>query len=186
MMTAGKTYIEKIRRLHQQLGISEARVRLAGLPLQPECLDLCDAGQDIFGRAQLMSRETLDAWQKMQAAAKREHVNLLLVSAFRGADYQHQLIERKLEQGQQLDEILQVNAPPGYSEHHTGSALDLTTDNCPALTEAFDQTPAFRWLTARAAEFGFVMSFPRGNPHGIAYEPWHWAKRGIAGQDKTR
>ncbi|NND57300.1 MAG: D-alanyl-D-alanine carboxypeptidase family protein, partial [Xanthomonadales bacterium] len=37
---------------------------------------------------------------------------------------------------------------------------------------------AFAWLTAHAKQFGFRMSFPRGNPHGVAYEPWHWAWRG--------
>ncbi|HEX7917653.1 D-alanyl-D-alanine carboxypeptidase family protein, partial [Rudaea sp.] len=39
-------------------------------------------------------------------------------------------------------------------------------------------SPAFAWLTKNAGTFGFAMSYPRGNPHALAYEPWHWCWRG--------
>jgi D-alanyl-D-alanine carboxypeptidase len=38
----------------------------------------------------------------------------------------------------------------------------------------FEQTAAFAWLTAHAHEFGFRLSYPRGNEWGFQYEPWHW------------
>ena len=97
-----------------------------------------------------------------------------LVSAFRSLNYQRQIFERKLSQGELLAQILRVNAAPGYSEHHTGCAVDLTTDGCPPLTEAFEHTAAFAWLVARAKDFGFTMTYPRGNKFGLIYEPWHW------------
>ena len=38
------------------------------------------------------------------------------------------------------------------------------------------------WLVANAVRFGFALSYPRDNPHGIAYEPWHWCwQRGARG-----
>jgi LAS superfamily LD-carboxypeptidase LdcB len=85
-----------------------------------------------------------------------------------------QIWDRKLAAGQTVAQILTVSAPPGYSEHHTGRALDLTAAGCEPLTEAFEALPAFTWLAAQAEQFGFVMSYPRNNPHGVVYEPWHW------------
>jgi D-alanyl-D-alanine carboxypeptidase len=40
--------------------------------------------------------------------------------------------------------------------------------------ESFEHTEAFAWLQGHAAAYGFRMSYPRGNVHGISYEPWHW------------
>jgi D-alanyl-D-alanine carboxypeptidase len=73
-----------------------------------------------------------------------------------------------------LDDILAVNTAPGFSEHHSGRALDLSTPGEAAAEESFESTSAFAWLCAHAARFGFVLSYPRDNPHGIVYEPWHW------------
>ena len=66
---------------------------------------------------------------------------------------------------------------PGFSEHHTGRALDLSTPGSEPLSEAFDQTAAFDWLNTHARRFEFSMSYPRNNTTGINYEPWHWACR---------
>jgi D-alanyl-D-alanine carboxypeptidase len=70
-----------------------------------------------------------------------------------------------------------VSALPGYSEHHTGRAIDITTPDFKPLTEEFEHSSAFKWLTQRANEFGFTMTYPRNNEFGIAYEPWHWTLR---------
>ena len=61
------------------------------------------------------------------------------------------------------------------TEHHTGRAVDVMTPGGPILEEAFEDTDAFRWLARHACRFGFRLSYPRGNAHGFAYEPWHWA-----------
>jgi LAS superfamily LD-carboxypeptidase LdcB len=65
--------------------------------------------------------------------------------------------------------------PPGHSQHHAGIAVDLGTPGNATLLEDFEQTPAFLWLHAHAHEFGFSLTYPRGNSSGLAYEPWHWA-----------
>ena len=93
--------------------------------------------------------------------------------AHRSHAYQLGIFRRKLARGQRLEDILAVNAAPGYSEHHGGRALDIGTPGEPPAEESFEATPEFDWLTAKAARFGFSMSYPRGNPHGIVYEPWH-------------
>ncbi|HEY4556327.1 MAG TPA: D-alanyl-D-alanine carboxypeptidase family protein, partial [Lysobacter sp.] len=92
-------------------------------------------------------------------------------------DYQLGIFERKLARGLGLAQILTVNAAPGYSEHHSGYALDIGAPGEPPAEESFEGTPAFGWLRAHADGHGFVMSYPRDNPHGIVYEPWHWCYR---------
>ena len=69
-----------------------------------------------------------------------------------------------------------MNAAPGYSQHHTGCAVDIATPGSRPLTEEFEESEAFAWLGNRAAEFGFSMTYPRDNPQGFIYEPWHWAR----------
>ena len=110
----------------------------------------------------------------MHDAAARDDITLQIVSAFRSVEYQLGIIKRKVERGLSMDEILRVSAVPGYSEHHSGRAFDLTTPNFAALEEEFEKSPAFAWLSTNAKLYGFTMSYPRDNPHGIAYEPWHW------------
>jgi D-alanyl-D-alanine carboxypeptidase len=114
-------------------------------------------------------------WQQMVEAASKDAVRLLIVSGFRSVDYQAELIRRKLDDGQAIDEILTVNAAPGFSQHHTGAAVDIASPGSRPLTEEFDQSEAFLWLTQNAARFGFSMTYPRENPWGFVYEPWHWA-----------
>jgi D-alanyl-D-alanine carboxypeptidase len=160
-----------------ELGIPPDYAERCGLPLQAEAAELCSIGPDIFNREQRLLPAAAEAWQAMLAAAAGEAIELQVVSAFRSVDYQADLLRRKLEQGQCLSEILLVSAAPGYSEHHSGRALDLTTPGYAPLENEFEQSEAFAWLTAQAGRFGFVLSFPRDNPHGIAYEPWHWAWR---------
>ena len=96
------------------------------------------------------------------------------ISGYRSHDYQLGIFERKLGRGQSVDEILAVNAAPGFSEHHSGRALDIGTPGEPPAEDTFEATAAFGWLRDNAAADGFVLSYPRDNPHGIAYEPWHW------------
>ena len=93
---------------------------------------------------------------------------------FLATNYQLGIFERKLARGQQVEDILAVNAAPGFSEHHSGLALDIGAPDEPPAEASFERTPAFEWLGERAGDHGLAMSYPRDNPHGIVYEPWHW------------
>lgn len=167
-------YQAKIQSIHRQLGIADGYASRCGLDLQQECTTLVSAGLDVFGRERLMEARALVAWQAMKTAAQQDRIELQLVSAYRSAEYQQAIFSRKLAAGQSLEEILAVNAAPGFSEHHTGQALDLGCPDYEHLCEEFENSPAFGWLSRHAAGFGFTLSFPRDNPYGVLYEPWHW------------
>ena len=66
--------------------------------------------------------------------------------------------------------------PPGYSEHNCGLAADLNSPEHTDLTEGFENTEAFRWLSAHAVEYGFILRYPKNAEAvtEITYEPWHW------------
>ena len=161
------------QRLHL-LGIDDGYAERTGLSLvaEPDWLDL--AGFDRYRRPLWLHVNAARAWRHMQAAAQREDVVLQAISGYRSHDYQLGIFERKFARGQAVEEILAVNAAPGYSEHHSGFALDVGAPGEPAAEESFEATDAFAWLAANAARHGFAMSYPRENPHGIVYEPWHW------------
>ena len=167
-------YLTRIVALHAALGIPKGHPQLQSLPLCKEAALLAPLGLDAFGRDQFAEPAAASAWRIMQAAASTDGIVLQLASAFRSVDYQVVLIQRKLAQGLSIDNILQVSAAPGHSEHHTGRALDVTTPNSNALEESFENTAAFAWLVLHAQRFGFHLSYPRDNPTGIIYEPWHW------------
>jgi D-alanyl-D-alanine carboxypeptidase len=138
-------------------------------------------GYDTQNRPQWLSPRAARAWTRMRDAAARDGVELQIVSAFRSVEHQLGILKRKLERGLDIVEILRVSAAPGYSEHHSGRALDITTPGCAALEEEFERSSAFAWLSANAQRFDFRLSYPRGNPHGIAYEPWHWCWKTSSG-----
>lgn len=115
--------------------------------------------------------------ETMLARSQAAGVSLGVISGFRTLeDQQYLFFEIKAERGQNTETRAEVSAPPGYSEHHTGFAVDFVDLTQPAteLNETFEQTPAFRWLEENAAYYGFEMSFPKGNNQTVAYEPWHW------------
>lgn len=128
-----------------------------------------------------LHRDAAAALLAMQRDAARSGVDLVVLSAFRSVALQNDLFFGvKSERNQSARQRAMVSAPPGFSEHSTGYAVDLGDGREPAtnLSPAFDQTPAFAWLQAHAARYHFILSFPRGNAQGVSYEPWHWRFEG--------
>jgi D-alanyl-D-alanine carboxypeptidase len=118
-----------------------------------------------------------NAFLRMQDAAKADGVNLVPLSAYRSIeDQQYLFFEVKSIRGQDTSTRAEVSAPPGYSEHHTGYAVDIGdgTDPESNLSISFEDTEAFRWLQENASHYSFELSFLPNNEQGIAYEPWHW------------
>ncbi|CAD0360136.1 M15 family metallopeptidase [Xanthomonas sp. WHRI 8391] len=167
--------IDGLQRRLAQLGIAQDDyVSQTGLMLIAEPSVLQHAGRDRFGRPLWLSHGAARAWHRMRIDAARTGVLLDAISGYRSHDYQLGIFERKFARGLTLAQILAVNAAPGFSEHHSGDALDIGTPSEPPAEDAFEATPAFAWLRTHAAQFGFRLSYPRDNPHGIVYEPWHW------------
>lgn len=160
-----------------RLGLDAGYSQRHGLPLVPEPSWLALAGFDRWQRPLWLLPQAAAGWRGMQAAAATDGIRLEAISGYRSHAHQLGIFRRKLARGQELAQILSVNAAPGYSEHHSGRALDIGTPGQPPAEESFEATPAFAWLCKNAAAFGFHLSYPRDNPHGIVYEPWHWCLR---------
>ena len=170
-----RRYLHRVSVINSDLEIGKDFLAKMSMPVQWEASGLVSIGPDIYQRDQRMIPGAAKAWCSMVESAASDQVVLQAVSAFRSLDYQAGIIRRKLESGQCIQDILCVSAAPGYSEHHTGRAIDVTTPGFAVLEEEFEQSEAFSWLTRYAVRFGFSLSFPRGNPFGVIYEPWHWA-----------
>ena len=171
----GELPLHRLQERLDALGIdADAYEARTGLALVAEPDWLAFAGFDRYRRALWLRIDAARAWLRMHDAAARDDVLLDAISGYRSHDYQLGIFDRKLARGLSIDDILAVNAAPGYSEHHGGCALDIGTPGEPPAEESFEATPAFEWLQAHAGGNGFAMSYPRGNPHGIVHEPWHW------------
>jgi D-alanyl-D-alanine carboxypeptidase len=135
-----------------------------------------------YGTPILLDKQAAEYFGKMQQAAKNEGIGLQAVSGFRSYEDQRKLFDRQVQRrGSQRSAAL-LSAPPGFSEHHTGYAMDIgdVNNEKDILSLAFEQSKAFFWLN-----YGFEMSFPKGNPMGVSYEPWHWRFVGSTEAMKT-
>lgn len=165
--------------LHASLGLPADYAARRRLPPQtePDLSTLVTIAHTTDDRPIQLTPAAAAAWADMHLAALGAGLTLIPVSGFRSIARQAEIIRGHLASGRALDEILTLVAAPGYSEHHTGRAIDITAPDDPPLAEGFALTTAFAWLSGHASSFGFHLSFPRDNPHGIAYEPWHWCWR---------
>lgn len=158
-----------LNKLKKYIHASSSNHSLINLPAR-----LKPAGKDMFNRDFKLHPLALKAWIKMQKQAHKQGVNLQVISAFRSLSYQNQLIIKKMNNGLKLDDILKVNTLAGFSEHHSGCAIDIGSKDCAVLETEFEDTLAFKWLNKNAHQFGFYLSYPKNNNLGIIYEPWHW------------
>lgn len=174
MIRSKSLYPQSIMNALSRLNIDPMYCHERQLPFFEEAPKLESLGHDVFEREQQATPETVKAFQAMCDAAQKDNIQLQLISAYRGFAYQTRLIENKIANGLALDDILKVNAPPGFSEHHSGCALDLSCEGYPPLESNFAESPAFQWLTQNAHLFGFSLSYPENNPTEFCFEPWHW------------
>ena len=116
---------------------------------------------------------------EMFDVAKRDGVNLFVVSAYRSVKKQTQnfnnSVERLKREGyaeqEAYNQTIRYIALPGTSEHSIGLAVDINS-----LQEDFDQTSEFKWLKENCYKYGFILRYPK-NKEGVtkvAYEPWHY------------
>ena len=113
----------------------------------------------------------------MVAAARADGIRLQPLSGFRTEEEQSFLFfEIRESRKQDLAERAAVSAPPGYSEHHTGYAIDIGDATQPGthVSESFETTAAFKWLQDNASAYSFELSFEGGTDAAVSYEPWHW------------
>ncbi len=167
-------YYRYIAGVHQWLGVPRSVVEETRLVLQREAAELVPIGRDRFGRTHYLAPEAAAAWHRLRLAAGEAGIEFVVISSFRSAEYQARLARRHMEEGRVPELLFRAIALPGYSEHHTGCALDLASEEHPKLSQEFREAPAYAWLREHAAGFGFRESYPPGNRKGIMPEPWHW------------
>ena len=138
--------------------------------------------------AQSFDMRAADALNALLRDAERDGTPLYLVSAYRTIGRQKALFERKtaafeaegLPRAEAERQAAQWVARPGQSEHNLGLAADIVSadwyTNHNDLTADFAQTPAYAWLTAHCADYGFILRYPRGKEAvtGVTWEPWHY------------
>ena len=164
-------YTRRVNALHRKLRVPRDYA-LRGLPFHREASDLVAVPCGLDGKQRLMTPATRSQWLALQAAAAASGIALAVRGAFRGVDDQARLIRDKLScAGGSIEQLLTWIAAPGYSEHHTGRALDF---ECVPAEMEFENTRAFDWLCRNAREFGFELSYPQDNAYGLICEPWHW------------
>ncbi len=135
--------------------------------LVPIPLELTLNGTEIALR-----REALAPLERMAAAASADGVRLLVDSGYRSAVYQRAIYERRMGEGQSFERIARHTAPPGYSRHALGVAVDFHPS-----ASGFQHTSAYRWLRRHARHYGFYERYHKNNTLGVIWEPWHWEYR---------
>ena len=171
----------RISRIFRELGLPAGQRRAASAGTQPEATraELLVIGQNPDGREVRLAPSAAAAWEQMGAAAARNAgIALLPLSGFRSMARQEEIIQDKLSAGQSLADILRLVAAPGYSEHHTGRALDIGAPDEPPLEEGFAQTAAFALAhaTGRRVRIQTFLSAQQSPRH--RHGPWHWCWHG--------
>lgn len=122
-----------------------------------------------------MRKEAAGALEEMFEGAKQDGVYLAGVSAYRSKKTQTSLFNRYVKKDG-LEKAKTYSAVPGYSEHQTGLAIDVSgSDGKCAAESCFGGTKEADWLKKYAHEYGFIIRYPEGKESitGYKYEPWH-------------
>ena len=166
--------MSELNDLYCELGLTEEFINGICLPKFKEETELvlADVGPD--GKEKLLSIKAAERWKALKSKALSDGITLYTYSAYRSYNFQFELIRERMRKGESLEQALVRLTPPGFSEHHTGRAVYVTSPTFPHPTQAFDQSIEFQWLIQNATKFRFHMSYPKGNTTGIMYEPWHW------------
>ncbi|MDR1755135.1 MAG: M15 family metallopeptidase [Eubacterium sp.] len=130
---------------------------------------------------------------QMLEDAKKDGITLKVCSAYRSPEEQTEIFDKNVEmlikkkydpkEAERL--TLREIAAPYESEHNCGLAMDLITEdwfiNHDDLNADFEYTGEFKWLSANAWKYGFILRYPKGRSDitGIIYEPWHYRFVGL-------
>ena len=157
------------------------------LPLEQAQEPALAAADDATG--QQLETAAAAAYRQMAQAAGEVGIHLVLVEGYQDQQRrQEQFDARKqayLDQGM-TEEEAQARASaivpqPGCNESGTGLAADILSEEYDSLDTGFENTDAFQWLRAYAADYGFILRWPQDcqAATGMVYQPWHWRYVGV-------
>lgn len=131
-----------------------------------------------YGVQSKLESTVYEAYLKMWEDASKEGLYLYIRSPYRSYTTQNSLYEKYASQDG-YEEADTYSARPGYSEHQTGLAFDVTTKSTTLGT--FETTKEFTWMKENAYKYGFILRYPKGkeNITGYVYESWHYRYVGI-------
>jgi D-alanyl-D-alanine carboxypeptidase len=111
---------------------------------------------------------------RMLEQARLDGIELIVESAYRSIHYQTRIFMRMLDEGRSFEDIIRYVAPPGYSQHMLGTAMDFYPSNW-----EFAETEQYRWLQENGRRFGFEETYSKNNRYLMPWEAWHWNFVGI-------
>lgn len=173
-----KSYCQKIMNLDQLIGLNN---------------------NNLIGDSIKLESETYYAFKKMQIAAKKDGINLKIISAYR--DYERQKLiwnnkykkfteEYSLNPNEAILEIIRFSTIPGTSRHHWGTDIDIIDGNFPdeenvLVSEKFEKDGLFyklkNWLDNNSENFGFYLTYTNDkNRKGFEFEPWHYSYKPVS------
>ena len=119
---------------------------------------------------QQVTKHTADAFKEMQAAAKKENLNIWICSGYRSYATQQGCYNKYVARDGKAAAD-KYSARPGYSEHQTGLAIDINKAG-----HEFDNTKEAKWLAENCWKYGFILRYPKGKEDitGYEYESWHF------------
>lgn len=128
-----------------------------------------------------LRKEAAAHLELMFEAADKEGIEIFAVSGYRSYKRQTNVFDAKANQVGQAAAATVV-AVPGFSEHQTGLAMDISSKNVNLeLIKKFGETEEGKWLAKNAHKFGFILRYPEGKEEitGYQYEPWHFRYVGV-------
>ncbi len=100
---------------------------------------------------------------------KASGCDMEIVSGFRSYEKQQEVFDYWCEvDGEERAKT--YSALPGYSEHQTGLAMDISS-----LEQSYADTDEGKWLAENCWKYGFIIRYPKGKTDitGYIWEPWH-------------
>ncbi len=125
-----------------------------------------------------VEKEAFEKYKELKADLEKEGVYIELDSVYRSVAEQQKLWDDwTVEKG--IEYVKKYVAVPGYSEHHTGLAIDICIKKDGELVYENDDMIAereiFAKIHAKLADYGFILRYLEGKDEitGYSYEPWH-------------
>lgn len=126
-----------------------------------------------------MDERLVEPYRQMSEAASKEGITFWISSAYRAPQLQKELLEREIKENEKKgmsseearEKAAAAVAKPGHSEHNTGLAIDLN-----GVRADFEHEKGYAWLQQHAAEYGFILRYPKEEESNtkIMFEPWHY------------
>ena len=125
-----------------------------------------------------VEKKTYSAYLKLKEFLATKNIIIGIASAYRSKEYQQEIYDEYIKKYGK-DYADKVVAPVGYSEHHTGLAIDINimiNGTWPSSNnELMEQVEHYKAIHKYLADYGFILRYPEGKEDitGYPYEPWH-------------